>query len=138
MSFSQNAILYFTIIPHIILIGYKYCDYDINLLTKEIIFLYSVNLFHFFCGAQWVFSEQTLSSKSKIIPLILVVLGTFPMIITLHSKLLSAALLLSILYILQLIYDLSSEISYCSQKNYKIGRVLSTLVILYTLGYLII
>lgn len=137
MSLSQISTIYISIIPYFAATLYHACGFDISLIGRELLFLYTVNVFHFICGSQWALSAQTLSSKSKIIPIVLVVAGILPQLVILHGEFISASFLLGILYILQLSYDLSSEIAYCSQRSYKVARIISTCVICYSLGYLI-
>lgn len=138
MTFSQITTIYLTTLPYIILSLYEFFGCEISAFSREIALLYTINIFHFICGSQWTLSNQTLSSSTKIAPLFFVIAGTISMAIISHGEFISAALLLSILYILQLSYDLSSEIAYCSQRSYKIARIISTAVTLYALGFLIV
>lgn len=138
MTFSQITTIYLTVLPYIILAIYHYFGFEITTFLREVALLYTINIFNFICGSQWALSAQTLSSNTKIAPLFFVIAGTISMLIISHGEFISAALLLSGLYILQLGYDLSSEISYCSQRSYKTARIISTAVILYALGFLIV
>lgn len=138
MTLSQITTIYLTALPYITLAAYQYLGFEITIFLREVALLYTINIFNFICGSQWSLSGQTLSSSTKIAPLLFVIAGTISMLIISHGEFISAALLLSILYILQLGYDLSSEIAYCSQRSYKIARIISTAVVLYALGFLIV
>lgn len=138
MSFSPIITIYLTALPYCFLIGYDYFLFEVSPLMREIFLLYTINIFHFICGSQWALSSQTLGSSSKIFPLIFVIAGTVPMIIMGHGEVVSSSLLLSVLYVLQLGYDLSSEISYCSKTSYKVARAISTALVLYSLAVIIV
>lgn len=137
MSLSQISTIYVSVLPFVgLMIAQAFGIYP-SLFIQELFFLYALNIYHFISGSQWALSSQTLSTRSKLIPVCFVIAGIIPQVIILHGEFISSAFLLSALYLLQLGYDLSSEIAYCSKRSYKIARVLSTVAIVYSLSYVI-